>query len=112
VSGEHRQPRVGRILLEVSVVLRIVIGLLVAAALAVSIVPALVIMDLNSGGTGWGLCPGGVAECRSSYFAGFELLAIGSLVLFVLLGFIRGAILLLRRVEAQNVKSSADPVSR
>jgi hypothetical protein len=96
----------------VSVVLRIVIGLLVAAAVAVAIVPALVIMDLNSGGTGWGLCSEGIAGCRGSYFAGFEMLAVGALALFVLLGFIRAAILLLRRVEAQHVQPPADRVPR
>ena len=90
-----------------SVVLRVVIGLLVAAIVAVAIVPALVIMDLNSGGTGWGLCPDGIAECRNSYFAGFELIALGALVLFVLLGFIRVAILLLRRVEAEHSAPSS-----
>ena len=95
-----------------SVVLRILIGLLVAAAVAVAIVPALVIMDLNSGGSGWGLCPEGIAGCRSSYFAGFEMLAVGALALFVLLGFIRAAILLLRKVEAQHAKPPPNQVSR
>lgn len=96
----------------VSIVLRVVIGLLVAAVVAVALVPALVIMDLNSGGTGWGLCPDGVAECRNSYFAGFELIAIGALVLFVLLGFIRAAILLLRRVEEQHSTPTNQQITR
>jgi hypothetical protein len=104
--------RFRRILMTVSVVLRVVIGLLIAAAVAVAIVPALVIMDLNSGGTGWGLCPAGITACRSSYFAGFELLAVGALVMFVLLGFIRAAILLLRRVEAQDARPQPNRVSR
>jgi len=96
----------------VSVVLRIVIGLLIAAAVAVAIVPALVIMDLNSGGTGWGVCPGGIADCRSSYFAGFEFIAIGALALFVVLGFIRAAMLLLRRGDAQAKEVSGDRSAR
>ena len=88
------------------VVLRVVIGLLVAAAVAVAIIPMLVIMDLNSGGTGWGLCSEGIGTCRTSYFAGFEMLAIGAVVLFVLLFVIRVAILLLRRVEEQTTAAS------
>ena len=84
------------------VVLRIVIGLLVAAVVAVAAVPMLVIMDLNSGGTGWGLCPGGIGDCRTSYFVGFELLAIGAVILFALVFVIRIAILLLRKVEEQH----------
>ena len=87
-----------------TVLLRIVIGLLVAACVAVALVPMLVILDLNSGGTGWGLCAGGIGECRNSYFAGFELVAAGAVVLFVLVGVIRMAMLLLRRVEDQHQK--------
>ena len=92
--------------------LRVVIGLLVAAVVAVAVVPALVIMDLNTGGTGWGLCPDGIAECRNSYFAGFELIAAGIVILAVLLGFIRAAILLLRRVEEQQVTPPRERTSR
>ena len=82
-----------------SALLRIVIGLLVAAALAVAVVPVLVVLDLNDGGTGWGLCQGGLDACENSYFAGPELLAAGFVVLAALLLLIRGATLLLRKVE-------------
>ena len=79
--------------------MRIVIGLLVAAAVAVAVVPVLVVLDLNDGGTGWGLCPGGIEACENSYFAGPELLAGGFVVLAGLLLLIRIAILILRRIE-------------
>lgn len=90
-----------------AVLLRVVIGLLVAAAVAVAVVPMLVILDLNSGGTGWGLCSDGIENCRNSYFAGFEMLAIGTILLFVLIGVIRVAMLLLRKVEEQHQQAQA-----
>jgi flagellar biogenesis protein FliO len=40
------------------------------------------------------------------------MLAVGALALFVLLGFIRAAILLLRKVEAQHAKPPPNQVSR
>ncbi len=66
--------------------LRVMLGLLVAAIVGVAIVPVFVLRDLNAGGTGWGLCEGGVDGCTNSYFAGFELVA----VLLVILGILAG----------------------
>lgn len=83
-------------------VLRIVIGLLILAALGVAIVPLLVLLDLGGGGTGWGLCPDGIAGCRTSYFSGLEFVTLFLVVLFSILGVIRAAVVVLRWVEGRR----------
>jgi hypothetical protein len=81
-------------------VLRIVLGVLLAVAAATIAVPILVITDLAGGGSGWGLCPDGVAGCSTSYFAGPELLAVLLGVLFVALG---GAALCMRAIRKREL---------
>jgi len=65
--------------------LRITLGVLLVIAAAVAAVPALVLFDLVSGGTGWGLCETGLSSCSTGYFAGPELFALLTVVMFVIL---------------------------
>ncbi len=44
---------------------------------------SLYVLDLSTGGTGWGVCPEGMDACESSYFAGPELIALLAVALFV-----------------------------
>lgn len=90
--------------------LRIIIGLLIAAAIGVAIVPLLILMDLGSGGTGWGLCLSGVGVCRTSYFSGFEFLVGLFVALFVILALIRVFVLLLRWVRKRRAEREGKPV--
>lgn len=82
--------------------LRIVIVVLLLVAAAIAVVPALVLFDLVSGGTGWGLCPTGLAVCDPGYFAGPELFAILSVSLFVVLGLVVGCLRLLRHLTGRT----------
>ncbi len=82
--------------------LRIIIGLLIAAAIGVALIPLAVLLDLHEGGTGWGLCQQGVAGCRNSYFAGFELLGFVALVLFVIVALIAACVRVLRSLERRS----------
>ena len=82
------------------IALRILLGVLVGIVIAAAIAPMLVLADLAGGGTGWGLCPDGISTCTTSYFAGPELLAILLFVLFGTLGGIAICIRLIRRFEA------------
>jgi hypothetical protein len=66
--------------------IRIALGILLAAAAAIAVVPSLVLFDLVNGGTGFGLCATGLAGCDPGYFAGPELFAILSIALFIVLG--------------------------
>jgi hypothetical protein len=66
--------------------IRILIGAVIALIAVVVLLPMLALLDLAGGGTGFGLCPGGLGSCRSSYFDGPELA--GILVLIVVLLFV------------------------
>ena len=90
------------------IALRVLIGLLVIAALGVALIPLFVLLDLSDGGTGWGLCDAGVATCRNSYFAGFELIAWLAAALFVVAGLIGLTARVLRWVERRE-KERRDP---
>jgi hypothetical protein len=82
--------------------LRIVVALILAAVVAVALVPMLVLLDLAGGGDGWGLCRGGLTTCRAAYFEGPELLATLAIVLFLLVMLLRVALLWRRRLEARR----------
>ncbi len=79
--------------------LRVLIGALIAVAVAVAVVPLAVLADLKDGGNGWGLCPQGLAVCRNGYFAGFELLAGVVIALGAVLLAIHLCVRALRRME-------------
>lgn len=68
------------------ILIRLAIGALIAAIVGIALIPLFVLLDLRSGGTGWGLCGDGFGACRISYFTGFELVAaiLGVLMLLVL----------------------------
>ena len=72
----------------------------------VAVVPMLIVLDLSTGGTGWGLCPDGMDACQSSYFAGPELLGLLAAALFVgvalVAACVRGLRALRRRPPAQS----------
>jgi len=81
--------------------LRAIIVVLVGAAIGVALIPLAVLLDLHRGGTGWGLCQGGLGDCRNSYFAGFELIGWVFAALFILLGMIAMCVRILRYLEAR-----------
>ncbi len=58
-------------------------GFLVLVALLLSIVPPAFLVDLLNGGTGYGLCPEGLAACSTAYLTGptFALRILGGLLL-------------------------------
>lgn len=64
-------------------------ALLLVAVLAVAVVPLIVLLNLASGGTGYGVCPHGLQSCEVVYLSGLELLLVLTVFLFLLLGAIR-----------------------
>lgn len=82
--------------------LRVIIVALIGAAIAVALIPLMVLLDLRRGGTGWGLCGDGLSGCRNSYFAGFEMIGWIFGALFIILGLIAMLVRILRYVESQN----------
>lgn len=88
------------------VLLRALIVALIGAAIAVALVPLMVLLDLRRGGTGWGLCADGLADCRTSYFDGFELIGWLFLAMFLLLGMIAACVKILRFLEHRQGEES------
>lgn len=63
---------------------RFVLGMLIAMTVVVVALPAVVLADLVSGGTGLGLCPDGLGRCTTSVFTSMELVIILGVTLAVL----------------------------
>jgi hypothetical protein len=84
------------------VALRAVIVTLIGAAVGVALIPLLVLLDLRRGGSGWGICPGGLSDCRTSYFHGFELIAWLGIAFFIIIGMIAACVRILRHLENRN----------
>jgi len=79
--------------------LKVVRGALFMAAMMLAVVPLAVLVDLSSGGTGYGLCPRGLAGCDTPYTAGPELAVILGVGLFALAGGVRFISRVIRRIE-------------
>lgn len=79
---------------------------LVVVAIAIGIVPVLVLIDLLDGGTGWGLCPGGIELCEKPYSTGPELIIILTLGLFLAVAGIRLLVRLSRRLQDDSYQVS------
>lgn len=101
--GLHRYPA------GVMTGIRIVIGVVITAIVAVSLVPMFTLVDLAGGGDGLGLCPDGLASCRTSYFDGPELLGMLVVVLILLLMILRAAFHVRRLIELRRVDDALDP---
>jgi hypothetical protein len=63
---------------------RILLGALVGILGVVVAIPAVVLIDLVSGGTGLGLCPQGLGTCDTGAYAAAELLVILATIIVVL----------------------------
>lgn len=83
-------------------IVRIGILVLIAAAVGIAVVPILVMLDLLDGGTGWGLCPGGLEACDLPYTTPFEFAVILILALFAVVLAIRLLMRLARRLQADS----------
>ena len=82
--------------------LRLAVGILLLAILAIAAIPLLVLIDLSGGGTGFGLCPDGIGSCATPLTAGPELTLILAVVLFVLVASVRLLLRMVRRLEVRQ----------
>lgn len=85
---------------------RLAIFILVVLAIAIGIVPILVLIDLLDGGNGWGLCPGGLQACHKPYTTGPELIVVLTLGLFLTVAGIRLLLRLARRLQDDTYQVS------
>ena len=74
------------------------------AAVAIAAVPLLVLVDLVGGGTGYGLCPGGLDACDNPYSTGAELAVLLAVALFVLVLGIRLLMRLARKLRDESLQ--------
>lgn len=88
--------------------LRLVVAVLVLGAVAVAVIPLLVLVDLSSGGTGYGLCPNGLDACSLAYSRPIELSMYLALGLFAFVAFIRGAVKVYQLVEERDRQDLSD----
>jgi len=93
-------------------IIRIVIGAILTAIVAVGLVPMLVLLDMVGGGDGWGICPDGIASCSTSYFDGPELLAALMVVIFLLLMILRMALHIQRLIDGRRSRVDSKSMSR
>ncbi len=82
--------------------LRISILVLIVAAIGIAVVPLLVMLNLLQGGSGFGLCPGGIEACEVPYTTPLEFLLILTLSMFVVVLMIRLVVRLSRRVQSDT----------
>ncbi len=82
--------------------LRIVVGVLLIAVVVVSVVPLLVLLDLASGGGGYGMCPDGLQACNIPYTAWLELATGLVLLIFGLIALLRLTMKVVRREERRH----------
>jgi len=73
---------------------RFALGVLITTGVLVVALPAMVLLDLVSGGTGLGLCPSGLGTCSTSMYTMSELV----IILGVILAVIGGGIALCARI--------------
>lgn len=85
---------------------RLGVFVLMGLAIAIGIVPILVLIDLLDGGTGFGLCPGGLQSCDKPYSTGPELILLLTLALFLVVLGIRGLMRLARRLRDDSYQIS------
>lgn len=85
---------------------RLGVFLLVVTAVAIGVVPILILIDLLDGGTGWGLCPGGLEVCDKPYSTGAELMIVLSVALFLTVWGIRMLMRLARRLQDDTYQVS------
>jgi hypothetical protein len=79
--------------------IRIIMLLLGIVAVGIATVPILVLIDLLGGGTGFGLCPGGIQDCEKPYSTGAELVIILAAGLFAVVAGIRILARMARRLQ-------------
>jgi hypothetical protein len=79
--------------------LRVLILVLVLTALGIAAVPVLVLINLLGGGTGFGLCPGGIEACPQRFTSGPAMAAYLTVSLLAVVALIRLVTHLLRRVR-------------
>ena len=89
--------------------LRLIVYILIGAALLIAAVPLLVLLSLVQGGSGFGLCPEGITSCRNPYTAAPELTMFLTVALLVIVAAIRIITQYARKLQSEEYKVSSPP---
>jgi hypothetical protein len=85
---------------------RLAVFILVVVAIGIGIVPILVLIDLLDGGTGWGLCPGGLQACDKPFTTGAEMITLLTIGMFLTVAAIRLLMRVARRLQDDSYQVS------
>jgi uncharacterized membrane protein YhaH (DUF805 family) len=88
------------------IAIRVAVLILSVTAVAIAVVPILLMIDLVSGGSGFGLCPGGLETCELAYTTGAEIVIMLTLALFLVVVAIRMLMRLARRLRNETYQVS------
>lgn len=83
-------------------IMRFLFGVLTTAALLVASFPMLVLVNLAEGGTGYGLCAGGITACDMAYLTPVELLVRLLLIMMVLVALVRAIVVLWEKISPRT----------
>lgn len=92
--------------------LGVLLVVVAAVLVAVVLLPMVVLLDLASGGTGLGLCEGGLGSCRSSYFDAPELAGLLVLVILLLTVVLRALIRLRDTIDEHRTQDATESSRR
>lgn len=85
---------------------RLGVFVLSATAIGIALIPILVLIDLLDGGTGWGLCPGGLEACSNPFTTAAEIGILLTIGLFLSVLGIRVLMKLARRLRSDDYQVS------
>ncbi|HEX7100286.1 MAG TPA: hypothetical protein VF377_13735 [Acidimicrobiia bacterium] len=89
--------------------LRVIVYILIGAALLIAVIPLLVLLSLVQGGSGFGLCPDGITTCRNPYTAAPELTTGLTVALLVIVAAIRVIMRYARKLQSEEYKVTSGP---
>ena len=87
-------------------VIRVLVIALSVLGVGIAALPLLVLIDLSSGGTGYGVCPDGIESCPRPFSAGAELV----IMLVAVLAVVVLAIRLLMKLARAHQRSQ-EPIA-
>lgn len=83
-------------------IMRLLFGALTATALVVASFPMLILVNLAEGGTGYGMCAGGITACDMAYLTPVELLVRLLLLMMVLVALVRAIVVIWGKISPQT----------
>jgi len=78
---------------------RVLTAIAVLGVLLVAAFPLYILLDLTSRGDGFGVCPTGLAGCKTPFLSSFQLAATLVVAIMLLLGFLRFVVWMVGRME-------------